>query len=140
MIGIQKYQKSYEHHLPYTNSYLKILVFSYLSISQMQISIELTENIFFPVSTDFLLFQEKNFVIACCTEGNIGECTASWQMVLKLGRFFCDTAVYQDRVRTEMPGTGHGAQQGCSVENCLPISKVIQTLFPVPLVCFPYSI
>lgn len=47
MIGTQKYQKPYQHHLPYTNSYLKILVFSYLNISQTQIGIELTENIFF---------------------------------------------------------------------------------------------
>ena len=60
----------------------------------MQAGIELIRNLLFSHKCRFSFISGEEFCISCCPEGNTGECRASRQMVLKLGRFFRESAAY----------------------------------------------
>ena len=77
----------------------------------MQVGIELTRNLFFSHKCWFSFMSGEEFCISFCSEGNIGECTASWQVVLKLGRFFRESAAYSSSLRPWPARTGRWAQQ-----------------------------
>lgn len=77
----------------------------------MQVGIELTRNLFFSHKCWFSFTSGEEFCISFCSEGNTGECTASWQVVLKLGRFFRESAAYSSSMRPWPARTGRWAQQ-----------------------------
>lgn len=76
----------------------------------MQAGIELIRNLLFSHKCRFS-FISGEFCVSCCPEGNTGECTAFWQMVLKLGRFFRESAAYWSSTSPWPTRTGRWAQQ-----------------------------